>query len=83
MDDERRVTLNIRKSDVRLLCMGLYRLYIDTSESLRDNEHMKKLAQNRAYEDEIEEAVKACKREMEEISDLYKWLNDFGRGEEG
>lgn len=77
MDGERRVTINIRKSDVRLLCMGLHRLYMETGESLKNNERMKELARNKAYEDEIEEGVKACKHELEEISDLYQWLTDL------
>ena len=76
MDGER-VTLNIRRKDVILLCNGLSRLWGDTNEALENVKRMKEIGHGKPYEDEIDETIKTNQQTLEDIADLYKWLWHF------
>jgi hypothetical protein len=76
MDGER-VTLNIRRKDVTLLCNGLSRLWGDTNEAVENTKRMKEKARGKAYEDEMDEIIKVNQQTLEDIADLYTWLWHF------
>lgn len=77
MDDER-VTLTVKKKDLKLLLTGLNRVWGDRDDAVEKLKHSKELARGKAYEDEIDEAIADYRRELSDISSLYARLSSFG-----